>query len=184
MTFTILRPIVVSLALTMGTPDLLAAPDSESAASAAELSTLMAARGASVIAAADPAEPDRFVAAMIFPNVQLLVVSARYATPDLLRDEITKHQYADVYAALQQSSVPESRVFFQDLKADGLHLAPGAAVDVMYERVVHQTLFDGNPAAHQLTEAAYAAKFKAADAAYSRMLTYLIQELRGSAPTP
>lgn len=161
-----------------------AAPDSESAASAAELSALMGTRGATVIAAADPVEPGRFVAAMIFPGVQLLVVSARSATPDLLRDEIRTHQYSDVYAALQQSSIPESRVFFQDLKADGLHLKPGAAVDVMYERVVNQTMFDGNPAAHKLTDAAYAAKFKAADAAYSRMLTALIQELRGSAPTP
>ena len=184
MTFTILGPIVVSLAVMMVTPGLAAEADSESAASAAELSALMGTRGTTVIAAADPVEPDRFIAAMIVPGVQLLVVPARYATPDLLRDEIRTHQYSVAYGALQQSSMPESRVFFQDLKADGLHLKPGAAVDVMYERVVNQTMFDGNPAAHKLTDAAYAAKFKAADAAYSRMLTALIQELRGSAPTP
>ena len=65
MTFTILGPIVVSLAMMMVTPGLAAEADSESAASAAELSALMGTRGTTVIAAADPVEPDRFIAAMI-----------------------------------------------------------------------------------------------------------------------
>ena len=54
MTFTILGPIVVSLAMMMVTPGLAAEADSESAASAAELSALMGTRGTTVIAAADP----------------------------------------------------------------------------------------------------------------------------------
>ena len=60
---------------------------------------------------------------------------------------------------------------------------PGAAVDVMYERVVNQTIFDGNPAKQKLSQAAYAEKFAAADANYSRLLDLLIAELKTAPAT-
>ena len=178
------RRIVVGLVLGLSAHSVLAAEESASTASAAELTGLMEARKATVIAAPDPADPGRFVAAMLFPRVQLLVVSARYPAPDVIGGQIAARQYADVYSALQQSSPQDSRVFFQDLGADGLHAKPGDTVDVMYEHVVAQTIFDGNPAARNLSNAAYGERFKAADAVYSRMLNLLIQQLRGAVPTP
>ena len=174
----------IALCLALCVPGAVAAQQTQSASAAAELSALMNAKKADVVAAVDPGEADRFVAAMVFPGVQLLVMSARYDAPAVLRDQIAKRQYADVYAALQQSSIQDSRIFFQDLKADGLHLKPGAGVDVMYERVVNQTIFDGNPTKQKMSEAAYAEKFKAADTAYSHMLTLLVQQVRASSVTP
>lgn len=64
-----------------------------------------------------------------------------------------------------------------------MHAKTDSAVDVMYEQVTRQTIFDGNPAGQKLSQEAYAAKFKAADALYSRLLTLLIGELKGAAPT-
>jgi len=173
-----------TLLIAMSIPAMLSAQDSQSAPLARELTSLMASQTLTAVGTQDPDGPDRFIAAMLFPDVQLLVVSGRYASPSVLRAQVAKREYADVYTALQQSSTPESRIFCQDLTADGLRAKSSEAVDVMYERVVNQTIFDGNPAKQKMSAAAYADKFKAADALYSRMLTLLIGELKGSAVTP
>jgi len=170
--------------LTWLSPTALLAQDSQSAPLARELSALLASRNQNAVAAKDPDSPDRFVAAMVFPDVQLLVMSARYATPSVLQEQLAKRQYNDVYGALQQASIQDSRVFFQDLKADGLHVTPGAAIDVMYEHMVDQTIFDGIPAKRKVSDAAYVEKFRSADALYSRLLTLLIAEVKDAGPTP
>lgn len=156
----------------------LSAQESQSSPLARQLVTLMAGQKLSAIAARDPSTPDRFVAALLFPDVQLLVVSARYIAPSLLQEELAQKRYSEVYATLQQAAIQESKVFFQDLKADGLHAKPVATVDIMYERAVKQTIFDGDPAKRQMTEQAYAEAFKAADTVYSRLLSLLIGELK------
>ena len=48
------------------------------------------------VAARDPDEPDRCVAALFLPDSQLLVVSARYAAPSILESKVAQHQYRDV----------------------------------------------------------------------------------------
>ena len=157
--------------------------ESRSGPLARELAELMVAQQLGAVAARDPDTPDRFVAALLFPDVQLLVVSARYAAPSLLQEQLDKRAYNEIYISLQQAAIADSKVFFQDLEADGLHAKAQAAVDVMYERMVNQTVFDGNPRVHKMTEAAYAEKLAAADAAYSRLLALLIGELKGRSPT-
>jgi hypothetical protein len=152
--------------------------DSLSAPAAQELSTLLADRKLEAMAAKDPQEPDRFVAALFFPENQLLVVSARYAAPSLMDERIAKQQYREIYADLQGASIPESKVFFQDLGADGLHPEAEQVVDLMYEKGVTQTIFNGPKKG--VTEKAYAEKFRHADATYSRLLSLLIGELRKS----
>jgi hypothetical protein len=154
--------------------------DSQSGPLARELTGLMISHQLGAVAARDSDTPDRFVAALLFPDVQLLVVSARYAAPALLQEQLARKEYQEIYAALQQAAIADSKVFFQDLKADGLHAKPEGAVHVLYEHVVHQTMFDGNPAKQMLTDAAYAEKFAAADALYSRLLALLIGELNGT----
>jgi hypothetical protein len=146
---------------------------------AAELGGLLAQRGLDTVAAADPSAPDRFVAAMVFPHVQLLAVDARYPSPSLLQQQIAAKAYRDVYLALQQSGVAEGKIFIQDLHADGLGGDPGS-VDVVYQDVVTQTVFDADPKKHGLSQAAYDAKLQATDAQYSQMLSLLIGELKGT----
>lgn len=126
-------------------------------------------------------EVDRFVAVLVFPDVQLLVISARIAAPASLQQLIDTRQYTDAYAVLQGSAIGDSKVFVQDLKADGLHLRANASVDVLYEQVVHQTIFDGQPSKHNLTEKQYEEKLTSADATYSQMLTDLLDGLRKNA---
>jgi hypothetical protein len=159
----------------MAQTPLLQAPRSPSLA--AELIHLLAQHGLDSVAAADPASPDRFVAAMAFPNVQLLVVSAKYPSPSLLQQQLAAKAYRDVYLALQQSGVAGGKIFIQDLHADGLRPDP-SDVDVVYENVVTQTVFDADPQKHGLTQAAYDAKLQAMDAQYSHLLTLLIGELK------
>jgi len=150
------------------------ARDSQSAPLARHLAAVLTARHLDAIAASDPGAPDRFVGALFFPDVQLLVVAGRYAAPDALRAQIAAHQYKDVYLALTSGSAPDTRLFFQDLKADGLHAAADGGVDVMYEHVDKQNVFDGK---------ADRARFDAADAEYSRLLSLLLNEAEGATTT-
>src|SRR5262245_58084246 len=73
-------------------------------------------------------------------------------------------QYADVYGVLQQAVNNDTKLFVQDLKADGLHANSPDAVDIVYECVVNTTMFDGEPSKHKLTTAQYGERFTAADA--------------------
>ena len=53
----------------------------------------------------------------------------------------------------------------------------GYAVDVLYEKGVDQTIFDGQWRKHGLSESAYRTKLHDADTAYSQLLTVLTQAL-------
>ena len=147
---------------------------------ATELKSLLTARGLEAIAAADPEAPDRFVAAITFPKSQLLVVDAVYPVPALMRQEIEKAKYRDVYLALQQSGVPDSRLFFLDLDCDGWR-GVADAVDVLYEGATKQLMFDGQPEKHKLTKSAYDKEFATAETTYSRLLGVLVNRLKESA---
>jgi hypothetical protein len=104
----------------------------------------MTSRGLDAIAARDPEASDVFVAALVFPGSQLLVVSAPYPTPAALDTLLAQRQYRDVYSTLQQPSIKAGKIFVQDLGCDGLHGEDGADVDVLYEQGTTQTMFDGN----------------------------------------
>lgn len=148
-----------------------------------ELASLMTAAKLEAIALQDPEAPDRFIAAMLFPQVQLLMVTAGHSSSDYVKWQIDQKQYKEVYGLLQQSGLTETRLFFQDLGADGLPLPGHDSVDVMYERGV-QTLFDGE--GKNGGKQAYEKKLREADARYSRLLQLAIDALRqqSSAPGP
>jgi phosphomannomutase len=159
---------------------LAAAPqEMTSAALAKELSSVMTAAGLDAIAVEDPEEPGRFIAAMLIPNVQLLMVTARHSSPDYVTWQIGQKQYRDVYALLQQSGLADSRLFFQDLGVDGLPKPGQDSVDVMYERGA-QTLFDGNGENGGGSKGAYNKKLHDADAKYSRLLRLAIAAVRAA----
>jgi hypothetical protein len=131
------------------------------------------------MAVKDP-ETGEFVAALFFPEVQLLVVSARPSASAYLDEQIAAKKFQEVYVALQDSSLRSSRVFFQDLGADGLHADGGDSVDVFYDHG-QQILFDGQPRKHKLSEEVYRDKFGAADARYARIVDLLLAQARRAA---
>jgi hypothetical protein len=169
----------VSIAL-VGCCGVLLAQAPQSTQLATELDSLLTARGLNAIAAVNPQQPDRFVAALSYPKSQLLVVDASYPVPALLRQQIGDAKYRDVYLALQQSGTPDSKLFFLDLGYDGLHGSVDA-VDMLYEGATKQTLFDGQPEKHKLTKKAYETEVANAEATYSRLLTVLINQLKQTA---
>jgi hypothetical protein len=131
------------------------------------------------IAAQDPDEPDRFVAALLFQDTQLLLVSARYALPPLIQAKLGQKQYRDVYLDLQGAAIPDTSVFFQDMKADGLCSNRDQTADIVYEGAAPPTVFDGDSKKHNLSETEYEAQVAAADRKYSRNLEILLAQLRG-----
>ena len=133
--------------------------------------------------AAKQNDDGRFVAVMAFPNVQLLAVAARVPTPAVVQRLIDAKEYSEAYSILNQLAVPESKLFVHDMKADGLYLVPNGTVDVVYEQVVNQMIFDGEPSKHAMTKKQYEDKLMAADAAYSQLLTDLLKGLRSAAGT-
>jgi hypothetical protein len=164
--------LVLALVISGGSP--VQGEESQSAPLAKQLVTAMAGAGLDAIAARDPASPDRFIAALVFPDSQLLVVSAPSPSPAALDAYLTQRQYRDVYTALQQTSIKEGKLFIQDLGCDGLRPGTDGSVDIMYEHVTAQTIFDGNWKKQGLTDSAYQARFRDADARYSHMLTALL----------
>lgn len=139
---------------------------------ARELVSVLTTLKLDAIAAPDPADPGRVVAALSFPGVQLLVMSARHKSFDYLSAKIAKRQFHDVYEALQ-TGVPETTLFFHDIGCDGF--TPGENVDIFYEGPTARTMFDGNWDAQGLTEAEYAEKLKQAEQKYAHALTVLIE---------
>ena len=158
---------------------LTAAPEEmTSAALAKELSSVMTAARLDAIAFEDPEEPGRYIAAMLFPDVQLLMVTARHSSPDYVTWQIGQKQYREVYALLQQSGPADSRLFFQDLGVDGLPKPGQDSVDVMYERGA-QTLFGGD-GMNGASKGAYDNKLRDAEAKYSRLLRLSIDAVRAA----
>lgn len=146
-----------------------AVPEGGSATVAKELVQVLASRQLNAIAAKDP-ESGHYVAALSFPEVQLLVVSAAYPNPAVLDDAIARKDYQTVYAALQAPSLREGKLFFQDMGADGLRPDGDGSVDVLYEQGTEQTLFDGKRKARD--------KFTQAEETYGRLLTVLLAQAK------
>src|SRR5687767_5589915 len=96
-----LRTFIIVLLVGGGVAAAPPGPASRSAPLAKQLTAALAEQRLDAIAAQHPDEPDRFVAALFFPNAQLLVISARHASPALLQARLTHKQYRDVYLDLQ-----------------------------------------------------------------------------------
>lgn len=146
-----------------------------SAAVVKELAAYLSSHNQTAFAARDP-ESGAFVAALFYPGVQMLVVSAKPAAADAIAAQLAAKNFQDVYAALQDGAARTGRLFVQDLGADGL-IDGGESVDVVYDEG-KQTLFDGNPRSHKLSEKAYRNAFTSADTRYAHMLSVLLTEAK------
>jgi len=163
----------------------LAAPvlgqESKSSGIAKELVAALDAAKLGSIAAPDPAQPDVYVAALYVPGIQLLTVSAKYSVPTLLKDKLAKKEYREIYLDLNSASIPSSKVFVEDLGADGLRAkrSENQPFD-SYEAAGKRIAFDGNPSRQRLSEEEYLKTFSAADERYSHMLTVLLTQLKNN----
>jgi hypothetical protein len=152
----------------------------KSAAAAKDLAQALDGAKLEAIAAADPAEPGTFVAALYFPGSQILVVSAKYAAPSLLTDKIAKQNYRDVYIDLNSASVAGTKVFVIDTNVDGLIAKPddGQGVD-QWEQGKTQVSFDGQWKKAKMSEEDYMKAFAAADERYAHILQVLTTQAKG-----
>ena len=72
-----------------------------------DLASLMTARQLEAVAAQDPESPDHFVAALLMPEVQLLIVSAQYPAPAELQAQLAQNSI--VTSTPPYTSRPPSR---------------------------------------------------------------------------
>jgi hypothetical protein len=149
------------------------AQSSKSAAAAKQLAEALDASKLEAIAAADPADPGSFVAALYFQGSQILVVAAKYAAPPLLVEKIKQKNYRDVYIDLSSASIAGSKVFVIDTGVDGLAAKPGDGGADSFEQGPKQVLFDGEWKKAKLSEEDYMKAFSDADERYAKMLSLL-----------
>jgi hypothetical protein len=174
------RSVALALLLVLlGLSPTTGAEDSRSAPLAQQLTSLLDARKLESIATRTADGSDVFVAALYFPGAQLLVISAKYAAPALLNEKILQGNYRDCYIDLNVASDPASKLFVEDLGADGLHASRGEDQPFdTYTKGSAAFPFDGDWKKRKLTETAYMQAFTEADGSYARMLESLIAQLK------
>jgi hypothetical protein len=155
-----------------------AAQEPRSAPLAKELTQLLQQRKLDSVAARHPAANDQFVAALLFPN-QLLVVTARTVAPAVINEKLVRGEFRDVYIDLNSASIPDSRLMFYDMGADGLRARreenqPFDSQDVAGKGI----RFDGNWREDKMSEQDYMKAYGAADEAYLAALQALLAELK------
>lgn len=132
------------------------------------------------MAAADPSDPDRFVAAMLIPGIQLVVVSADYKVPVLLRERLLTGKYQDAYIDLSTATDAASRLTIEDIQADGLAFKPpkGVASGDLIVRDAEELRLDGQWRKKRMKEEAYREAYDQARADYVRIVGLLLAQAK------
>jgi hypothetical protein len=173
MTMLVVATSLTGAAVAQVTPD--------TAAAAKELTASLEGQAEGVaprfIAANDPSDPERFVAAMLLPGIQLVIVSAEYPAPVLLRERLLTGKFQDAYQDLSAASVPESRLMIEDVRADGLAFRPGKgqAADVVIHGTDEPYRFDWQWRRNRIRQDDYMAKFEETRAEYLRLVGLLTE---------
>ena len=150
-----------------------AAEESKSAAPAKQLVQVLDTAKLDSIAAADPASPNRFVAAIYIAETQLLVVSAQYSAPALLVDKIKLGDFRGVYMDLHAAATTGTKIFVQDMGPDGLFSKSDNGDS--WEEAGKTTTFDGQWKKSKSTEAEYTKTFVRRRRALCKMLSLLLR---------
>ena len=173
------RPLRLVLALSLLTP--FAAPafaqDPQSAAPARELAQLLAERKLDSFAVRLPAAPDEFAATMTTPG-QLIVVWAKFSAPSVLNEKILTGKYRDAYVDLNSASDPSTRNFITDLGADGVRKGGKNQPSDSHDCGAKSIRFDGSWREDKMSEKEYMQALSDADAAYTRVLNQLLEQLK------
>lgn len=157
-----------------------APPELHSPTLVKQLTIALTEHGLEAIAAQDPEEPDRFIAALLFPDAQLLVISARHQSADALTARLARKEYRDIYLDLSSSSESLNSWFLQDMQADGLCSKRDQTADLLYEGTTSPVIFDGDWKRQGKSERDYEAQLADADERYSRLLKILIRQLQAA----
>jgi hypothetical protein len=143
---------------------------------ATELAKRLSGDGPKSWAAEVPGEPSRFVAVLHVPNVQLLVISASYPAPALLRELLLKNDYQRVYLDLNSAAEREGRFFVEDLGADGLRIdrKDNMPFDITWRNGADRILYNGEWIEQKLSEAQYRERFAKDAKDYADVLKILL----------
>jgi hypothetical protein len=175
-----LTSLALALTLLAGSAAPGAAPQepSRTRALAKELTALMQAQKLDAVAA--KTGEDTFVAVLFIPDVQMLVVSARYAAPALMNEKIIGRQYRDVYLDLASASVPESKLFIEDMQCDGLRADRdgNAPFDIVSRGVGAAFALDGDHKKKKISQDEYHRTYADFDGAYEKLLVALIEQAK------
>jgi hypothetical protein len=156
-----------------------AQPAAKSVAAAKALAAALDAAKLDAIAAADPAIPDTFVAALYLQGAQILVVSAKYSAPPLLLEKMKAKNYRDIYIDLNSASVAGTKIFCIDQNIDGLVFDPdGDQAADTWENGSKQIAFDGEWRKAKMSEEEYIKAFTEADERYARILELLTAQAK------
>ena len=159
----LVNSLMVTAVILLLVGDALRAQDSASVTLAEQLASALESSQLDSIAARDSEGDDRFVAALFFPGL-LLVVSARYEVPIYVEEKLAARAYRDVYIDLNTASIAESKILITDTGANGLVGGePGDNVDV-----------GGNILRF---DAAWSEQHAEIDTVYARMLQALINAI-------
>jgi hypothetical protein len=151
--------------------------DSKSAPLARQLTQALDAAKLDAIAAPDPSTGG-FVAALYIPGTQLLVVSGKFATPDIGTHRISKKEFRELYMDLMGASVAGSRQFASDISCDGFVFKPeGEAPADTWEIADKTQAFEGHKKAN-LSEEEYLKVFTQADQQYAHILELLLAKAK------
>jgi hypothetical protein len=153
------------------------AQDSKTVALASELTGMLERAKLDSIATRQPGSDDTFVAALFFPG-QLLVVSSKYSVPALMNERIAQRNYRDAYIDLNVAVDPTTKVFIEDMGADGIRARRTETSFDIYSKGDTRFPFDGDWKKRKVSEDDYMATFAEADAHYTRMLESLIAEMK------
>ena len=159
-------------------------PSGVSTAKAKELAAVMKGKNIESFAVREGTSPNRFVAVMLVPDVQLLLVSAAYSRPTDIEYRIYQKDFSTAYQDLRNGTLASERFYVEDFLGDGLIATP--AKNAQPDSVTIGTaaqLFEGaaDPKKRndkRLPADAYLKAFTEADKRYADLLAALIQELK------
>lgn len=174
-----LSALALILTLAAGTATPLAAPqDNKTQALAKQLTDLLQTQKLEAIAT--KTGEDHFAAILFIPGVQMLVVSARYTAPALLTEKILSRQYRDVYLDLASASVPDSKLFIEDMQGDGLRAERigDTPFDIVTKGVGAGFACDGDHKKKKISEDEYRRTYANFEGAYEKILIALIEQAK------
>lgn len=167
------------LALSMSSAGAAFAQAPQSPAMAKSLAAALDAAKLDSIAAKDPSSPGTYVAALYYPGAELLLVRATYAAPDQMDGMLASKSYRDIYIDLSSASDPKTKIFIEDLQANGLASNPGDNQPFdSYEGNGTKVQFNHDWKAQKISEDAYNKAFAEADQAYTKALSLLLARLK------
>lgn len=159
-----------------------------SSAKAKELGALMKSKKLEVFAVREASSPNRFVAVMVMPDVQTLLVSAAYSRASDMEFYLYQKDYMNAYRGLKSGALASDAFFVEDVLGDGLVPVPGRNTPPD-SVTVNKTLqiFEGpaDPRKRndkRMAADAYAKTFGDADERYARLLDEILAELKKSHP--